>query len=148
MNLRLDAGIVALLVCVGAGAAAADPGSVPPAVQAELDALRAKVERLEAEREEESLEALRRAAEAAVVGDSASAEETLAPKTFKGGERSLQALNPEISVVGDVFGQLLFQDNEIYSGSGRSGFVPRILGIHLQSNLDPFSFTKMASTLR
>lgn len=64
-------------------------------------------------------------------------------KTFKGGQRSLQAINPEISVTGDAFGNyILNKDN--FTQENRSGFYFRTVGIHIQSNLDPFSMTKIA----
>jgi len=72
-------------------------------------------------------------------------ENGLRVKSFQGGQRSLQALNPEISVVGDIFGRYIHSaDGRDAIGSERSGAFLRMLGLHLQSNLDPFAFTKMA----
>lgn len=77
--------------------------------------------------------------------DEADGEGTLKLKAFRGGQRSLQALNPEVSAVGDIFGRYLYSaDGREAIGDERSGFFPRVLGLHLQANLDPFSFTKMA----
>ncbi len=57
-------------------------------------------------------------------------------KVFKSGQRALQAINPEISVTGDIFGT--------YNPGNKdaSGAYLRVLGIHIQSNLDPFSLAK------
>jgi hypothetical protein len=64
-------------------------------------------------------------------------------KEFKSGQRSLQAINPEISVTGDAFGTYLFNKDQ-FNKDGRSGANLRVLGLHFQSNLDPFSLTKVA----
>ncbi len=64
-------------------------------------------------------------------------------KAFKSGQRSLQAINPEISVTGDMFGQAVVNTNG-FNPENRSGAYFRVLGLHLQSALDPFSFTKIA----
>ncbi len=77
----------------------------------------------------------------------AGGEETtgLKLKSFSGGQRALQALNPELSVVGDLFGRYIVgPDGSSYLGGDRSGFFVRTVGIHLQSNLDPFALTKIA----
>jgi hypothetical protein len=69
-------------------------------------------------------------------------------KSFQGGQRSLQALNPEISVVGDLFGRYVDSgDGRGVIGGERSGAFLRVLGLHLQSNLDPFSFARLAVEL-
>ncbi len=59
-------------------------------------------------------------------------------KTFRSGQRSLQAINPEISVTGDLFGEFVNENKD------ESGAYFRVLGIHIQSNLDPFSLAKAA----
>ncbi len=64
-------------------------------------------------------------------------------KVFKGGQRSLQAINPEISVAGDVYSNYIF-NKENFTSSSRSGSYFRGIGLHMQSNLDPFSMTKIA----
>ncbi|MCK5077960.1 MAG: hypothetical protein KAR38_16375, partial [Calditrichia bacterium] len=61
----------------------------------------------------------------------------------KGGQRSLQAINPEISLTGDAFSQyILNKDN--FTPTARSGNYFRGVGLHIQSNLDPFSMAKVA----
>ncbi len=67
-------------------------------------------------------------------------------KTFKSGQRSLQAINPEISVTGDQYGLYTINENKYYPAL-KSGAYFRVLGIHIQSNLDPFSFAKVAVEL-
>ena len=85
---------------------------------------------------------LQAAAEAAAVQHLDTGGE-LRAKVFKGGQRSLQALNPEISIAGDLFGRLVYQDEQSYSDQARSGLFVRMLGLHFQANLDPFSHAKM-----
>jgi hypothetical protein len=70
-------------------------------------------------------------------------EEKKETKEFKSGQRSLQAINPELSVVGDMYGMYIANDKG-FSEDLRSGAFFRVLGLHFQSNLDPFSFTKAA----
>lgn len=59
------------------------------------------------------------------------------PGQFMGRERSLQALNPEISVNTDVFVFVPTQDPEV------DNFVPREFEISFQAPLDPFSRAKI-----
>ncbi len=114
-------------------------------IAAEMAELKAQVAALQTHNQQRELAELQADAEAAANSQSDSSDDNeLKTKSFKGGERSLQALNPEISVVGDIFAQFVHQDGEVYSAYGRTGFFPRVLGLHLQSNLDPFSFAKMA----
>ncbi len=81
----------------------------------------------------------------AMTDDVTEDEGPLEEKRFTGAARSLQALNPEISFSGDVVAQYLFGPNgKEYHGDERSGFLFREFGMHLQSNLDPFSMTKIA----
>lgn len=106
-----------------------------------LEQLRKEVDELKKWKAERETEDLLRAAEAAASTES---EEKLVLKTFQGGERALQALNPELSVTGDVNWQAVIQDGKSYSDGARTGFVFRGIGLHVQSNLDPFSFMKAA----
>ena len=71
-------------------------------------------------------------------------EDDLPTKVFKGGQRALQRLNPEISPVGDILAGYINQDGNDFSDYMRSGFKFRVLDIHLQANLDPFSLMKFA----
>ena len=64
-------------------------------------------------------------------------------KVFKSGQRSLQAINPEISLTGDMYGQHIFNDNG-FTEKTRTGAYFRGIGLHMQGNLDPFSFIKVA----
>lgn len=63
-------------------------------------------------------------------------------KTFKGGQRSLQSLNPEISVAADAFGLFINNDNG-FTESARSGMHFRVAELQVQSTLDPFSTAKV-----
>jgi len=64
-------------------------------------------------------------------------------KIFKSGQRSLQAINPEISVTGDMYGQYILNNNN-FTQNSRSGAYFRTMAVHIQGGLDPFSFTKAA----
>jgi hypothetical protein len=123
----------------------------PPAdsVRAELarlsalvDSLRAEVARLQAAGQEEeagdALAQLRAAAQAAAAaGGGGQAQETPQDQQqFVGRQRSLQALNPEISLTGDVFAQVI-KDN-----TDQNNFFPREFELSIVSNLDPFSRAK------
>lgn len=104
-----------------------------------------RIKELEQKNEEQALELLRQQAGAEVAADSDATkqvnEETdLKEQEYRGGQRALQAMNPEISVVGDAFGKWIFE--EYASEDDRSGFVFRVVGLHLQSDLDPFSLAK------
>jgi hypothetical protein len=117
-------------------------------LQREHEAVLRRVKELEAKGEEQALETLRGRAEseAAAAGDvvkQADAEKDTSKRVFQGGERSLQALNPEISIVGDAFGKAILGRREYASDADRSGFVFRTVGLHLQSDLDPYSFAKV-----
>ncbi len=75
------------------------------------------------------------------------AKEKIKPKTFTGHARSLQGLNPELSLTGDMGGVFVWSDGKEYVGQERSGFKFRGLGVHFQSTLDPFSFMKAAVSI-
>ena len=68
-------------------------------------------------------------------------KEDTSTKTFKSGQRSLQAINPEISITGDAYGQYIL-NNEMFNEQERSGAHFRVVGLHIQSALDPFSMAK------
>ena len=111
--------------------------------RAELKKLRAQVQALQAWREEQELEQLKAAANAAAQ-EGHGGDETLKLKTFQGGSRALQALNPEISVTGDLFLMGRYQDGQDLGAKPPTQFGVRGIGLHIQSNLDPFSFMKAA----
>lgn len=101
--------------------------------------LEERIKKLEEKIEQDELEKLLNEAETVANKQ----EEKKETKEFKSGQRSLQAINPEISVVGDMYGQYIANDNS-FTEDLRSGAFFRVLGLHLESNLDPFSFTKVA----
>ncbi len=86
---------------------------------------------------------LRQEAES-LVADLADEKEVAAETVFTSGQRSLQALNPEISAVIDAGGQLGLREFDRDSLADSSRFYFRVMGLHLESNLDPFSFFKAA----
>jgi hypothetical protein len=59
---------------------------------------------------------------------------------FKSGGLSLQSLNPELSVTGDMFGQYQYLKGQ----QNGPQFIFRGLGLHFESYLDPFSKFKAA----
>jgi hypothetical protein len=110
---------------------------------------RRRLEQLERNSQQQKIQLLKmEASSAAAAGGEivrqADEEARLEEQTFRGGQRALQALNPEISVVGDALGKLIMNREGYASQQDRSGFVFRTVGIHFQSDLDPFSFTKIA----
>jgi hypothetical protein len=120
-----------------------------------IDSLADVVERLEAggrtgapdDEPQDALARLRAAAEAAAAATPTGAGATpaaggAAPTTdqeqaFVGRQRSLQALNPEISVNADVFGHINQDD------AGQDNFFAREVEMSIISNLDPFSRAKI-----
>ncbi len=63
-------------------------------------------------------------------------------KVFKGGERAQQAINPEISVTFDHLSSYKLNSPHNYTGF-QSGENFRMAGIHMQSEMDPYSFGKL-----
>ncbi len=88
---------------------------------------------------EEDLEALRRAAEAESDKEQES-EEDAEENVFKSGSLGLQALNPEISVTGDMLSNYQSGIDE----DPASDIVFRTLGLHFEAYLDPYSRFKAA----
>lgn len=139
-----------VLILFLASAAAADEPGVPAAPVAASandpsDALRVmqqQIDELKAWKEAREQEDLRQAASSAARQEGPAAEAP--PRVFLGGERALQALNPEISVTGDFFARFVHEEGKEYAGDERTGFFFRGLGLHFQANLDPFSFFKAA----
>ncbi len=91
---------------------------------------------------EEDIEALRRIAEAEAEAEASGDATAGAPEemTFRARGLSLQALNPEISVTGDIIAQYRDQGDI----TERAKMKARCLGLHLESYLDPYSRFKAA----
>jgi hypothetical protein len=104
---------------------------------AKVAQLEERIKKLEEKIEQDELEKLLKEAET-VANKKEEKKET---KEFKSGQRSLQAINPEISVVGDMYGQYIANDNG-FTEDLRSGAFFRVMETSFQSNLDPFSFAK------
>lgn len=132
-----------------AGAHPAGAQEQPPAdslaaqlarLTAVVDSLRAEVARLKAEGEEkraqDALAKLREAARTAAAAGGARKAPDQEQKQFVGRQRSLQALNPEISVTGDVFAQVNKDDVDA------ENFFAREFELSFVSNLDPYSRAK------
>jgi hypothetical protein len=105
-----------------------------------VDSLRAEVARLQAEgREteaEDALATLRAAAEAAAAAGGVTPE-VQGEQEFQGRQRSLQALNPEISLNADIFAHVATDDTD------SENFFAREFELSIISNLDPFSRAKI-----
>ncbi len=148
---RLAAGallLAVLLACAPGLAAQVAPAQATDSLRMEilrmnavLDSLRREVARLGAqgqpEEPEDPLAKLRAAAQAAA-GNQAPppAPEATQPQQFVGRQRSLQALNPEISLTGDLFAQV------VKGSTNQDNFFPREFELSVVSNLDPFSRAK------
>ena len=106
-----------------------------------VDSLRREVDRLraggEVEEAGDALAELRAAAAAAAAAGGGAAPDPDEEPEFVGRQRSLQALNPEISVNSDVFAHLNKDD------TGEDNFFAREFEISLISNLDPYSRAKV-----
>ena len=94
--------------------------------------------------DDDDLAALRRDAEAAAGAAAPAAAEASTPKVFTSGQRSLQAENPEISVISDTGGRLVATNYHLKTLDNASGFYFRTVGVHIEANLDPYSFFKSA----
>jgi len=110
---------------------------------AEIAALRKQIEELSAavaeQKAESEIESLRQLAKAKAA-EEAAAEEKPQEAVFKSGALGLQALNPEISVVGDF----LFSWRQDTTSDQSSDFDFRTLGAHINSWLDPYTRFKGA----
>ena len=101
-----------------------------------IDSLSQEIERLQGEGQAEAatdaLADLRAAAAAAAAAGGAPAP-TSEPQEFVGRQRSLQSLNPEISVNADIYAHVDGADAD------SDNFFPREFEISIKSALDPFS---------
>ncbi len=100
--------------------------------------LERRLKALEEKFEQSELEKIMKEAES-IATEKAEKKET---KVFKSGQRSLQALNPEISVASDAFGQFIL-NKDFFDEENRSGAHFRVAEVQIQSPLDPFSTTKV-----
>lgn len=109
-------------------------------IRAELNALKARLDSLlrsqNAIRQQDELARLRAAARAAAQRGGADATRDEAQE-FVGRQRSLQGLNPEISLTGDFFAAI--SDD----AADQDNFVPREFELSIVSALDPFSRAKV-----
>ncbi len=112
------------------------PSNAQNADSLKIKELEKRIEKLEQKQKESELQKLINEAETA----SKEKQPEKKTKVFKSGQRSLQAINPEMSFTGEGYGQ--YSSNESQTGSG--GFYFRKLGLHIAGGLDPFSFMKAA----
>lgn len=144
--------LLALLTVLITGATAAtalaQEPQQPDSLRREIEMLKARLDSLQRVLQElvrqgrdttavtDELAALRAAAEAAG-GEAAAGQDTTQQQASR--TRALQALNPEISVTGDVVGALLFPDG----ADSRATAIPREFEFAFQAALDPYSYTKV-----
>ncbi len=134
--------VVVLVAAAGAAIAPAAASQAPlDSLRAEIRALRARLDSLQprdtaAADDTAALARLRATARAAVA-------DAPPPDTTRvvAGARNMSALNPEISVTGDVRGSLNPR------GSQRQTFEAREFEVSFQSALDPYSHTKIFAAL-
>ena len=110
----------------------------------EIRSLKGEIEGLREARppepsEEDELAQLRRLAESEAEREG-KGEEGKEETTFQARGLSLQALNPEISITGDMYAFYRNQEGT----RERSGFKFRGVGLHVESYLDPYSRFKVA----
>jgi len=110
---------------------------------AEIAALREQINEIAAgagkEKEKEDIASLRELAKAAAT-EAAGPQEPAEEVTYKSGGLGLQALNPEISFAGDF----LFSTRQDNTSDQSSNFDFRVLDIHVESWLDPYTRFKAA----
>jgi len=109
-------------------------------LQSKIQLLEKQLKQIEEKQAEAELQNILHEAETAAANQPEAKAKT---KVFRGGQRALQAINPEISVTGDFLGHYITEKPHYYGGE-RSGYNFRVLGIHFRSDLDPFSYTKIA----
>jgi len=143
--------LLAALACAPAAASAQTPADSLAAevarLRSTLDSLASEVARITGaaaqQPEQSEIERLRAAAAAAAAGGGAGAgppPDSAQAQEFVGRERSLQALNPEISVTGDLFAQVITDEPR------KENFFPREFEVSFVSNLDPYSRAKVFLT--
>ncbi len=101
--------------------------------------IRVRLDSLERILKQRELQDLLEEAKQAAGGEERPAERA---DIFKSRQNALQALNPEISVVGDFYSQYLSGDG--FTDETRSGIFFRTIAMHVRSDLDPFSYTKIS----
>ena len=141
--------VLTAATAVSAAPAAAQQPTAQDSIRAEVrrlaalvDSLQREVARLQAAgRDEEAGDALAdlraAAAAAAAAGGGDRPDADAEDQEFVGRQRSLQALNPEISLNADVLGHIDKDD------TNADNFVAREFEISIISNLDPFSRAKV-----
>ena len=105
------------------------------------DSLQTESPKQQEKQDQEELQRLQQSAQKKIQSTPTGSEE-LKTKDFQQSSRSLQALNPEISVSGDMLGKYLSEAPH-YTEEERSGFSLRVVEVAMQSNLDPFSLAKV-----
>lgn len=134
--------VLLLLLLVNIVTAEADPIQTRlDSLQKQLDSLGVELAEMKQKQLVSELDRLRKAARqrASEAGKVQRAE--LEMKTFKEGSRSLQFLNPEISVVGDMLTRYLLESPH-FTEEARTGFQFRVLELVFQSNVDPYTTAK------
>ncbi len=147
-------GFLTLVAALGAGPVQASAQDVTAeqldSLQAELEILRARLDSLAGvvgigqagpDPEEDTTDAIARLRAAAEAAAGAAETDTMAQaqgtQEFVGRARSLQALNPEISLNGDLYGSIQSED------PSSDNFIPREFEFAFVSALDPYTRAKV-----
>ena len=154
-NAHLCLAFLAIVGILGVGPVRAQAQDVPAeqldSLRAEIDALRVRLDSLEGvvdrgqagtevrDQEETTSDAIARlrAAAQAAAGDAATDTVAQGTQDFVGRSRSLQALNPEISLNADLYGSIHSDD------PSSDNFIPREFEFAFVSALDPYTRAKV-----
>ncbi len=128
---------IILLALMGVVYLHAQTAAVDSLVQ-RISKLEKDISILKAKQQQRELEQLRLEAEKAANEINKTTNKN---KVFRTGQRSLQAINPEMSFTGDGYA-LGVLNGRGANDEQRSGFGYRVLGLHIQAGLDPFSLAK------
>lgn len=112
-------------------------------LEAEVEALKARLTVLEDQAEQKELEAL--VSEAKQESQPADSDSRPEQREFLEGGLALQKLNPELTFSGDMLSSLILKPGKYYASEfDRSGMPIRSVGLHFQHVLDPYSMFKSA----
>lgn len=112
-------------------------------LEAEVEALKARLTALEDQAEQEELEEL--VSEAKQEAQPTEGDSKPEEREFLEGGLALQKLNPELTFSGDMLSSLILKPGKYYASEfDRSGMPIRSVGLHFQHVLDPYSMFKSA----
>ncbi len=140
--MRYIMGVIALIL-IGAFNLKAQ-SDIEQQIQVKLDSLTTKIQELQQvvdslqfRQQEQELAQLR---QQALQSAPTVSQKPLQRKSFRQGALNLQKLNPEISLTGDALTVYSSNDDAL---EPENGMHFRVVGLHFQSSLDPFSLSKV-----